>query len=146
MRLCGCIIGTPFVLDVSGWRIESQGTVFDFPMKSLVPRQNSIVVPFAVDEGQDIFFVTAGGGQFNGMQISPVVNAFESSKEQEVDVVAANVPAAKRSVSVEQEVSVGGDVVDVRERVSDVGHTLRCFCWKMLLVIRRRSALVGLCG
>lgn len=68
----------PFVLDVSGWRIESQGIVFDFPVKSFVLQQNSIVVPFAVAEGQDIFFVTAGGGQFSGAAISPDVTATDA--------------------------------------------------------------------
>ena len=112
----------PFVLDVSGWRIESQGTVFDFPMHSLVPRQNSIVVPFAVDAGQDVFFVTAGGGQFNGTYVSPVVNAAEEGAvEQEVD--AAAVSALERSVPVEQHDPVQEGVVDERDRVSVVGYT-----------------------
>ena len=56
----------PFKLDVSNWRIESHGTLFVFPEKSLVSAQSSIAIPFAVPENQDIFFITAGGGQFKG--------------------------------------------------------------------------------
>ncbi len=106
----------PFVLDVSGWRIESQGTVFDFPMRSLVPKQNSIVVPFAFDERQDVFFVTAGGGQFSGTYVSPDVN-----KGQEVDVAKALV--AESPVSARRQVSTRKDVVIEQERVSGVTHT-----------------------
>ena len=60
-----------FILDISGWRIESQGTIFTFPEKSLVPKRKSIVIPFSVPEGQEIFFITAGGGQFSGKQKQP---------------------------------------------------------------------------
>ena len=64
----------PFILDISSWRIESQSTVFTFPPKSLVPAQNSIVLPFAVPAEQDIFFITAGGGQFSGRRADPIAD------------------------------------------------------------------------
>ena len=68
----------PFILDISGWRIEAEGTVFDFHEKSLVPKQGSTVIPFAVAEEQDIFFITAGGGQFSGKRPNP-----DTAQEQE---------------------------------------------------------------
>ncbi|MCY4577214.1 MAG: lamin tail domain-containing protein [Candidatus Kaiserbacteria bacterium] len=71
----------PFVLDVSGWRVEAQGVVFDFHEKSFVPKQGSTVIPFAIAPEQDIFFVTAGGGQFNG---KPVDSSAAAAQEQEV--------------------------------------------------------------
>ena len=116
----------PFILDVSGWRIESQGVVFDFPMRSLVLGQNSIVVPFAIPEGQDVFFVTAGGGQFNGTYISPDVNASGSSvvvatsanEEQKTDFVGVPAP-----VSTKESAFLERDAVVERERSSDTTHT-----------------------
>lgn len=109
----------PFVLDVSGWRIESPGVVFDFPVQSFVPRQNSIVVPFSVNEGQDLFFITAGGGQFSGMPASPDVNADTRADKEQIAV--ATVPVVERSVPEEQPVSTEESVVVDQERVvSDV--------------------------
>ena len=118
----------PFVLDVSGWRIESQGVVFDFPMKSLVPRQNSIVVPFASAEGQDIFFVTVGGGQFSGLDASPddIAVAIDTVKEDETGTVELSVAdessATEHSVQPSAPVFVEEDSVPDQEQV-DVAHT-----------------------
>ena len=115
----------PFVLDVSGWRIESQGTVFDFPMQSLVPRQGSIVVPFSSDERHDVFFVTAGGGQFSGAYASPNITIPDGDKEQKTDDVA--VLTVSNSVPTPQTSSEVEDGVIVQERVSDVTHTVADF-------------------
>lgn len=90
------------ILDVSGWRIESPGRSFTFPPKSLVPKQNSIVVPFAAPAGQDIFFVTAGGGQFREKTATTDPPAPENLTQEEEKEAEEDEPIAEASQVVEE--------------------------------------------
>ncbi len=92
----------PSILDVSGWRIESPGRSFTFPPKSLVPKQNSIVVPFAAPAGQDIFFVTAGGGQFRGETAAADPPAPENLTQEGEEEAEESEPIAEASQEVEE--------------------------------------------
>ena len=81
----------PFLLDVSGWQIVSNGSFFTFPEHSLVSAQDSIVVSFSAKPEDDLFFVTAGGGQFSGshgMPTSPVPSPTEDSAQEAEQPVA----------------------------------------------------------
>ena len=105
------------ILDVSGWRIESPGTVFTFPPKSLVPKQNSIVVPFAAPADQDIFFVTAGGGQFRGKKAATVDTPAPENLTQEEETEETEEDESIAEAS--QEVETGESDAETEQNTAD---------------------------
>ena len=95
-----------FVLDVSGWQIVSANSIFRFPDNSLISSQSGIVVPFAIGVHQDVYFVTAGGGQFSGRnrllgrEVAEVVtDGGVSGTEGDLDDTVVDSTPSVRSVS-----------------------------------------------
>ena len=86
-----------FTLDIAGWRIESGGSVFEFPDNSLVPAAGSTIIPFSMNTGYPLFFITAGGGQFSGepqkqkniQQDEPKTESAEEKESEEEDATTA---------------------------------------------------------
>ena len=85
------------ILDVSGWQIvSSDGSSFTFPDGSLVSADNTVTIPFLVSDQQEIFFITAGGGQFSGKN-TLVVN--EDQEEVNDNTAEKNSPDSSNTAS-----------------------------------------------
>ena len=104
-----------FTLDISSWRILTNNETFIFPQYSFIQSKDSIAIPFISKETESIFFVTGGGGQFQGYEgIKPV------SKKP------SNIAPKKKDENVEQvtekiEVSAPNNVVNkIEKEINDL--------------------------
>lgn len=86
-----------FDLNISGWQIvSSNGSAFVFPDGSLVSADNTVTIPFLVNDQEEIFFVTAGGGQFSGKN-TLAVNGNQKKEGSVSDSSAEERPSGDRA-------------------------------------------------
>ena len=71
-----------FTLDVSGWKVVSGNSIFTFPERSRIPQQADIPIVFATGENEQIYVITAGGGQFSGQRRE--AEAKEETEEEKI--------------------------------------------------------------